>query len=435
MKSIPGERGWPVLGHAISFVNNSNALHSKMVKRHGPVYYNYYLNTKVIGLMSPAANEFVLLDRDKNFSSRKAWNIALAELFPNGLMLRDGDEHRYHRRLLSAPFKADALAEYVAKMNPQIESTINDWAADEQVLFYPLAKQLTLDLAAQIFLGATLNKQAATINQAVVDVVDASVAIIKHPSLSTRFRKGLKGRKGLEDYFNDRIDQKRVSNDADMFAQVCRVEDDQGQRFSRQDIVDHMIFLMMAAHDTTTSSLSSIAYALAKNPQWQAKLFDEIQQIGTAQLSYKQMDEFGSADLVLKEALRMYPPLATIPRSVTKDCEFNGYRLNRGDMVHVSPYFTHHLSKIWTAPYKFDPLRFSPERAEDRTHKHAYIPFGGGAHKCLGLKFAELQVKLVLFYLLKTYELKLPKRYQMPFAPAPIGKPKDNLPIRLVTRR
>ena len=432
MKIVPGERGWPIFGHALSFIRDSNQLHAKMVARHGAVYYNYYLNTKVFGLMSPDANEFVLLDRDKNFSSRKAWNIALADLFPNGLMLRDGEEHRYHRRLLGAPFKAEALAMYVDLMNPDIAQTIDQWAADTPVRFYPLAKQLTLDLAAKIFLGETLNQEANKINQAFVDVVDASVAIVKHPILGLKYRKGLHGRALLEEYFSSRIDRKRASVDGDMFAEICRVQDEEGKAFTRQDIVDHMIFLMMAAHDTTTSSLSSISYALAKNPEWQERLAQEIASIDSDSLSYGDMSQFGAADLVLKEALRMYPPLATIPRSVTKECEFEGYQFKRGDMVHVSPYFTHHLGEIWSSPQQFDPLRFAPERAEDRRHKHAYIPFGGGAHKCLGLKFAELQIKLVLFHLLKRYRLVLPSDYVMPFSPAPIGKPKDLLPIRLV---
>ncbi len=431
MKAIPGEKGLPIFGHSLHFLRDCNKLINSMVERHGQVYYNYYLHTKVVGLMSPEGNEFVLLDRAKNFSSRKAWNISLAELFPNGLMLRDGDEHRYHRRLLGAPFKAKALEEYVGIMNADIANTLTTWHSTGSVKVYPLMKQLTLDLAAKVFLGEDLVEEADAVNEAFVDVVDASMAIIKHPVFGQKYRRGLAGRALLEDYFQQRVDAKRASSDTDMFAEISRVEDEQGERFSRQDVIDHIIFLMMAAHDTTTSSLSSIAYALAKHPEWQDRIRAQAQQFGDS-LSYADMPEFTSAEWVFKEALRLYPPLPIIPRTAIQDCEFEGYEIKRGDMLHVSPSFTHKLESIWTDPELFDPTRFSPERAEDKKHKHAFVPFGGGAHKCLGIKFAELQVKLVMFHLLSRYRIETPESYTMPYAPAPIGKPKDLLPIRLL---
>ena len=144
------------------------------------------------------------------------------------------------------------------------------------------------------------------------------------------------------------------------------------------------------------------------------------------------MPELPLTALVFKEALRLYPPLPTIPRQAIQDCEFEGYAIRRGEQVHVSPYFCHRLANIWTEPERFDPERFNKERAEDKQHRHAWIPFGGGAHKCLGLKFAELQVKLVLFHILRSYQLQVPTDYQMPYQPVPIGKPTDALPLQLL---
>lgn len=430
-KPIPGERGLPILGNVLKFMKDCNALYDEMAGKYGPVYYTHYLRTSAVHLLSPEGNEFVLLDREKNFSSRLAWNMSLKKLFPNGLMLRDGEEHRLHRRLMGAPFKASALAHYVDAMNPDIAATVASWGKQENLLFYPAIKQLTLDLAAKVFLGETLTDEADDVNTAFVDLVDAALVLVRYPMFGNKYQRGLQGRAFLEQYFSQRIDHKRASSDTDMFAEIARAESDDGTRFTDQDIVDHIIFLMMAAHDTTTSSMSSIAYALAKNPEWQHKIRAQASELGTAHLSYDAMPEFDAAGLVLKEALRLYPPLPMIPRRAIKDCEFEGYKIERGQHVHVSPYFTQRLPEIWAEPNNFDPLRFSKERGEDRTHKHAWIPFGGGAHKCLGLKFAELQIKLVLFHLLKHYELVVDEQYQMPFQPAPIGKPTDQLPLIL----
>jgi cytochrome P450 len=99
-------------------------------------------------------------------------------------------------------------------------------------------------------------------------------------------------------------------------------------------------------------------------------------------------------------------------------------------MVVVAPIHTHHMPEWWTAPTKWDPERFAPGRAEDERHTHSWIPFGGGPHHCIGLRFAELQVKAVLHQLVLRYRLRVEPGYRMPVQQAPISKPRDGLPVR-----
>ncbi|MEE2664003.1 MAG: cytochrome P450 [Myxococcota bacterium] len=118
--------------------------------------------------------------------------------------------------------------------------------------------------------------------------------------------------------------------------------------------------------------------------------------------------------------------------SAIRDFEFSGYRIPEGSMVLVSALHTHYMEEWWNEPEKFDPERFSPERAEDQRHTHSYIPFGGGQHMCIGLRFAESQVKIVLHHILRKYRWTLKDGYTMPIQQAPISKPRDGLPLRLV---
>jgi len=254
VKTIPSELGLPYLGHILPFLRNCNTLFDEMVAKHGSVYSNRYAGKEVLHLMTPDANEFVLLDRGKNFSSRLAWNRTLKNLFPNGLMLRDGDDHRHHRRLLGAPFKASALKTYVDIMNPRIKSSVDAWGKVDDFLFYRSIKELTLNLASNIFIGESLDDHAAQVNQAFIDLVEASVVVVRYPMFGNKYQRGLQSRAFLENYFRTRITTKRQSEDTDMFAEICRAKNDDGDYFSDQDIIDHIIFLMMAAHDTTTSS-------------------------------------------------------------------------------------------------------------------------------------------------------------------------------------
>ena len=95
---------------------------------------------------------------------------------------------------------------------------------------------------------------------------------------------------------------------------------------------------------------------------------------------------------------------------------------------------THYLEEWWTEPRKFDPERFAPERAEHKRHFYQWLPFGGGSHKCIGLNFAEIQVKIVLFHLLKHFRIEVAPDYVMPYNPVPISFPTDGLPVRFRRR-
>ena len=103
--------------------------------------------------------------------------------------------------------------------------------------------------------------------------------------------------------------------------------------------------------------------------------------------------------MAMNETLRRYPPLPVIPRVATAAFEFGGYEIPAGCMVVVSPIHTHHMSEWWSDPFRWDPDRFAPGRAEHERHTHSFAPFGGGPHMCLGLRFAEAQVKLVMHQL------------------------------------
>ena len=125
----------------------------------------------------------------------------------------------------------------------------------------------------------------------------------------------------------------------------------------------------------------------------------------------------------------MYPPLTSIPRKAARDCEFGGFQIPKGTPVGVSPIHTHHMPSLWTRPNDFDPERFSPARAEHRRHAYAYLPFGGGAHLCIGQHFADMEVKAVMHQVLRRFRFSVPEGYRMPYQLVPIAKPRDGLPI------
>jgi cytochrome P450 len=132
----------------------------------------------------------------------------------------------------------------------------------------------------------------------------------------------------------------------------------------------------------------------------------------------------------IKETLRMYPAVPAMGRQSLEEFEFDGHRIPANTPVVVSGAFTHFMDEYWSDPYTFDPLRFSPERGEDKKDFFQYIPFGGGAHKCLGMHFAETKGKMFLFHFLKNYRVtKSPRMMKYKFNYAPLTLPTDGLPL------
>jgi cytochrome P450 len=260
-------------------------------------------------------------------------------------------------------------------------------------------------------------------------MVAASMSLVRLPIQGLEFKRGLDGRAFLARYFGELLPKKRADAGADMLSRLARAQNESGERLADQDVIDHMIFLMMAAHDTTTSTLTSMTYELARHPAWQERVREEAFAVGKPWLDFEDVDGQAALTLVMKETLRRYPPLPVIPRIAERAFEFEGRRVPAGAMVVVAPIHTHHMPEWFPAPELFDPERFGPERAEHERHTHAWIPFGGGPHHCLGLRFAETQVKSVMHQLVRRYRFRVEPGYRMPVQQAPISKPRDGLPV------
>lgn len=391
----------------------------------------------MVHLFGADAHQLCLLNPDQILSNKKAWNLIIGRIFPNGLMLRDGEDHRYHRRLMQAGFKSPVMQQYLSKMLPQIQSSVEGWSPGRDgttILAYPKFKQLTLELAATIFLGMDLGQDAARINQAFETTVAASMPKIPVPIPGSLLWRGIRARREMSAYFHAQIPAKRSGGEQDLFSLLCRAEDESGAHYTDQEIVDHMIFLMMAAHDTTTSTLTTMMYLLAKYPEWQDRVYAECRAQSIEPVTREQLSEMVLSEAVMKEALRLYPPLSTLPKFSLKSFEFQGYLIPAGAMVVTYPIHTHYMNEYWHEPERFNPERFLSSAEVKRRHPYSWVPFSGGAHMCIGLHFADMQIKLVLRELLLRYRFSVSEGYEMPIQQSPISKPKDGLPIELVRR-
>jgi cytochrome P450 len=431
---IPGDEGWPLIGKTLEVLADPKGQIERQAAKYGLVYRSHVFGETSLVLLGPEANELVLFDQAKLFSSTLGWGMILGRLFPRGLMLLDFEEHRLHRRALSVAFKSGPMKSYLEQLDTGIAARVAQWKARPgPMLFYPAVKQLTLDLAATSFLGAGIGPEVDEITRAFIDMVAASVAVIRKPLPGTMMSRGVKGRKRIVAYFSEQIPIRRAKGGEDLFSQLCRATHEDGALLSTQHIVDHMSFLMMAAHDTLTSSLTSFVAELAANAQWQDKLRDEVTALGMAAdepTTFHNLDAMPLTEMAFKEALRLKPPVPSMPRRAVRDFSFKGYAIPAGTMVGINPLFSHHMPEIWPDPKRFDPMRFT-EGAQRSRHRFAWVPFGGGAHMCLGLHFAYMQAKCFARHFLQNLSVALEPGYVPDWQMWPIPKPRDGLRVTL----
>ncbi len=432
---IPGEKGWPVVGNTFKTLADPHGFTKRMVETYGKVYKTHAFGGWNIALIGAEANELVLFNKDKIFSSEQGWGPVLDQLFPRGLMLMDFDHHRIDRRALSIAFKPGPMRHYSGALNGGIAREVADW--EGPMRFYPAIKKLTLDLAADSFIGIPWGPEADKINTAFVDMVQASVAPIRKPLPFTKMKRGVDGRAYLVDYFSRETHKRREQGGGqDMFSQFATATREDGSLLPVDQVVDHMNFLMMAAHDTITSSATSLIYYLATHPEWQEKLREEIVAVTGGPdgdglprpLDYDDLGKLELTELAFKEALRMVPPVPSMPRRALREFEFGGYRIPAGAHVGINIYWTHFSDEYWDDPMTFDPMRHTPDKVRER-HKYAWVPFGGGAHMCLGLHFAYMQVKILLAQLLQRYRIEAESGYAPDWQEWPIPQPKDGLKV------
>jgi cytochrome P450 len=432
LNHIPGDLKMPFLGDTLKFLKNPNQLFADKRKQYGDVYKMRLFGENVVFMVGAEANRFVLIEQAKYFSSKEGWDFSIGELFHGGLMLLDDQEHKHHRSILQSAFKKEPLAGYLEEIIPAAQSYFASWQNKENLKVFPAMKELTLQIAGKVFFGLELGLDLSKINRAIMQVVRASTAALPFAIPYTTYWYGIKSRRVLEDYFKNLIATRRQQPTKDIFGMLCVAKNEEGEQLSDQEIIDHLIFLLMAGHDTTASTLTSLMYELATHPEWQSRLREKscfFAENNT--LNFQTINQLEELDWAIKEALRLHPPLIMIPRKNSQEIKFEEFTLPKDTAVSVLIYQNHQAPQHFEQPEVFDPQRFAQPRAEHKKCPHAYAPFGAGQHHCLGFAFAEMQIKAIMHQILLNFEWSVPQGYQAPYFPIPLQEPKDGLPVKL----
>ena len=412
----------PVVGHSIQFNYDALALIQRLQESRGDVFQLNILNEDVLLFLTPSATKQIFLDPDDNFSSKHGWEFSIGPTFENGLMLRDLDDHKYHRSLLQNSFRRDALDKYIHIIQPRIDSWIEEVKQKREFYLYKSIKQLMFNVAVELFFDEVDDTKLNHLNQLFINSIKPATTIVRSPYPMTRMKKGLKARVELLEYFQEKSDKIDLSKET-LFADLVKTNNEEAG-LTNFEIAEHMIFLLLAAHDTTTSTLTSSIHFLAGDENYQNKVKTESSTLSKTDISDLKNGIIGEA--LFNEAIRKYPPVPFSPRWVVRDAELDGYEIPKNTYIAAGPLVLHNDDRYWE-----DPLAFNPERFEDPTITHeAYFPFAGGAHTCLGKFFASYLFKNVIYKLVDSFQV-INTNEELKINPAPIPNPRKDVKIQV----
>jgi cytochrome P450 len=430
LQSVPGDKGLPILGHAFTAVALGIEFLESRLETYGEISWIRGLAMPFVLALGPEAAQEVLANNDHVYS-QQGQELLLGRFFTRGLMLLDFEEHHFHRRIMQEAFTRERLGGYLYAMD-----TIGRAAAaslyDDELLVYPYLKRTLLDIATVVFMGDEPGPQSDLMNKAFTDCLRASAAAVRFPVPGLRWSAGVRGRRALEEHFHANIDARRNSGADDLFAALCRVRDEDGNHFTDDDVVNHMIFLLSAATDTSAAAATAVLHQLAVHPEWQDRVRAESSaEIGDGRPDLEALDRMQSLGMVINESMRLLAPVPAIFRKTLVDTSIQGYFVPAHTIVVLAPSLNHYWPGLWTDPHAFDPERFSDSRREDRSHRLAFMPFGAGAHKCIGMHFATIVVKVVINHLLRDHRIELRSGYTLEWDMTALPAPTDGFPVRV----
>ncbi len=425
----PGNYGLPVIGETISFLRDKDFA-QKRYEKYGSVFKTHLFGRPTVMIQGAESNRFLLTNENEYFTI--AWPSSTKTLLgPACIATQTGVEHQKRRKLLSQAFQPRALEGYTSTMEEMTRSYLRKWESMGTVTWYPELREYTFDVACKLLVGSDASADS-NFSKWFESYCEGLFTIPLNLPW-TKFGKGLRCRELLLEYIEEIIKnrQQQPNTSQDALGLLLQARDEDGNSLDLQELKDQVLLLLFAGHETLTSAIASLCLLLAQHPEVLATARAEQQKLGlTEPLTLEFLKQMTYLEQVIKEVLRVIPPVGGGFREVVKSCELNGYSIPQGWSALYQVGKTHQDSSIYVEAKTFDPQRFSLERAEDKIKPFGYIPFGGGIRECIGKEFARLEMKIFAALLLREYQWELLPEQNLEMVMVPTPHPKDGLQVK-----
>jgi retinoid hydroxylase len=428
----PGSGGLPLVGETIAFLSDPN-FNSKRVAKYGKVYQTNIFGSPTVIMVGSDANTFLFRNENKYVVSTwpKSTRILLGQ---KSLAVNNGSFHTSRRKLLYQAFQPRALVSYIPTMSRITDAYCKKWLEMGEFTWYPELRNYTFDIASNLFVS-TADGSQTPIGHYFEDWC-AGLFTIPLTLPWTKFGKALKARTKLLANLEQIIRQRQQAENPgeDALGLLIQATDGEGNSLSLEELKDQILLLLFAGHETLTSAISSFCLLTAQHSDVLEKLRAEQDRLNlTGTLTLDHLQSMTYLEQVLKEVMRLIPPVGGGFRSAIATFEFAGYRIPKGWNIQYQIAQTHQDQDLYPESDRFNPDRFAPNNSVDKS-SFGYIPFGGGLRECIGKEFARLEMRLFATKLLQHYQWELIPKQNLDLVTVPTPHPRDGLKVNFSHR-
>ncbi|MDB9453740.1 cytochrome P450 [Dolichospermum circinale] len=367
---------------------------------------------------SPEAMQQVLSNDQKELEAPGDLNSIFEYLLgKNSVISLSGKAHQRQRQLIMPPFHGERMRTYAELIENITIKVFNQQPKNQSFNIRNITQDITLQVMMEAVVGIYEGERAEKLKHFLCEILEQGstpwrVIFLYFPKLKETFgiseiwRQQMKKQQQADQLIYQEIRERRENFDpkrTDILNLLISAEDENGQPMTDAELRDELMTLLVAGHETTATAISWAFYWIHKFPEVKEKLLAELDSLGE---NYDSNTVFKLPYLtaVCNETLRICPVgMLTFPRRVKTPISLCGYQLEPGTIVMGSIYLAHHREDTYPEHEKFRPERF----LEKQFSPYEFLPFGGGARRCIGLAFAQMEMKLILAKVLKTWSIKL----------------------------
>lgn len=406
--------GLPIIGNTVEFMKDKINLIERGYKEHGEVFAFRLAGKNFAMVLGPEHSEKVFKMTDNELSIREASEF-LEPIVGQVGALGGFDRYMEERKIIAPLLGGRYMKGHVEAMVTETNLWLEEAGSSGEFDINDFAQHITMYVAARALLGNDfrnmLGKEFVDLFHDIANGIDQ----VLPPDLPIpRFIKRKQARKKLDVLLGALVDERRSNPDQhdDFLQQIVDAELPDGGQFDKKRVISLIILMVFAGFDTTSGHLAWAIVYLLEHPEFLEIVQQEVDAVyaTTDHLELTHLRDMPHLNYAMMEVERYRPAVQVLMRTVKEDVEIGGYRIPAGWSIMISPEFSHKLERVFTEPDQFDPERFNDERCEHAKHPNSLTGFGGGLHKCWGMKFANTEMAVIVAMLLHRYDMSLSKK-------------------------
>ncbi|MFE3188050.1 cytochrome P450 [Nocardia sp. NPDC059240] len=403
-------------GHLEEFRTDPIALMRRVRAECGDVGSFELAGRNVILLTGAEANEFFFRAADEELDQAAAYPF-MKPIFGEGVVF-DAPPERRKEMLHNQALRADHMRGHAATIAHEVDRMLAGWSDSGEIDLLEFFAELTIYTSSACLIGKKFREELdgrfAHLYHELEQGTDALAYVDPYAPIES-FRRRDEARVQLVELVQSIMDGREANppsgkDERDMLDVLISIKDEHGvPRFSASEITGIFISMMFAGHHTTSGTAAWSIIELLRHPEVLASVVAELDELFSdgSEVSHHALRQIPQLEAVLKEALRLHPPLIILMRIARDEFEVCGHRIEPGDMVAATPAVSNRLPEDFPDPDAFDPGRYLDPRQEDLANRWTWIPFGAGRHRCVGAAFALMQLKAIFSILLRDWEFEL----------------------------